>query len=59
MKFEFTLFLSDEEKHGHHLELPLFLKMMSEQFLAPGGLTAMLSVFKLVSFNLVHPGSWL
>ena len=45
MKFE-TLFMSDEEKHGHHFDLSLFFNI-SMQFLAPGGL----SVFKLVSCN--------
>ena len=29
-----TLFMSDEKKHGHHFELPLFCNM-SKQFLAP------------------------
>ena len=38
MKFK-TLFMSDKEKHGHHFDLPLFLKM-SKQFLAPWGLSA-------------------
>ena len=37
-KFE-TLFLSNEEKHGHRFDLPLFFNM-SQQFLAPGGLSA-------------------
>ena len=36
-----TLFMSDadEEKHGHHFDLPLFFNI-SMQFLAPGGLSA-------------------
>ena len=38
MKFK-TLFMSDEEKHGHHFDLPLFFNM-SRQFLAPVGLSA-------------------
>ena len=38
MKFK-TLFMSDEEIHGHHFDLPLFLNM-SRQFFAPGGLSA-------------------
>ena len=37
MKFK-TLFMSDEEKHAHHSDLPLFLNM-SKQFFAPGGLS--------------------
>ena len=37
MKFK-TLFMSGEEKHGNHLDLPLFFNS-SKQFLAPGGLT--------------------
>ena len=31
--------MSDEKKHGHHFDLPLFFNM-SKQFLAPGGLSA-------------------
>ena len=31
--------MSDEEKHGHHFDLPPFFNM-SKQFLAPGGLSA-------------------
>ena len=31
-----TLFMSDEEKHGHHFDLPIFFNYMSKQFLAPG-----------------------
>ena len=38
MKF-LTLFMSDEEKYGHHFDLPLFFNM-SKQFLAPRGLSA-------------------
>ena len=38
MKFK-TLFMSDEEKHGHHFDLPLFVNI-SKQFLVPGGLSA-------------------
>ena len=38
MKFK-TLFMSDEEKNGHHFDLPLFVNI-SKQFLAPGGLSA-------------------
>ena len=38
MKFK-TLFMSGEEKHGHHFDLTLFFSM-SKQFLAPGGLSA-------------------
>ena len=38
MKFK-TLFMSDEDKHGRHFDLPLFFNM-SKQFLAPGGLNA-------------------
>ena len=34
-----TLFMSDDEKHGHHFDLPLFFNI-SKQFLAPGGLSA-------------------
>ena len=34
-----TLFMSDEEKHGHHFDLPLFFNI-SMHFLAPGGLSA-------------------
>ena len=34
-----TLFMSDDKKHGHHFNLPLFLNT-SKQFLAPGGLSA-------------------
>ena len=34
-----TLFMSDEEKHGHHFDLQLFFNI-SKQFLAPGGLSA-------------------
>ena len=33
MKFK-TLFMSGEEKHGHHFDLPLFFNML-KQFLAP------------------------
>ena len=29
-----TLFMSDEEKHGHHFDLPLFFNI-TMQFLAP------------------------
>ena len=43
-----TLFMSDEEKHGHHFDLQLFFNI-SKQFLAPGGLSADCCVFKLVS----------
>ena len=48
-----TLFMSDDEKHGHHFDLPLFLDNImsnSKQFLAPvpAGVWV-LSVFKLVS----------
>ena len=47
MKFK-TLFMSDE-KHGHHFDLPLLFNM-SNQCLAPaGGLSLVLSVFKLLS----------
>ena len=40
-----TLFIQrDEEKHGHHFDLPLFFNMsnnnMSKLFLAPGGFSA-------------------
>ena len=38
MKFK-TLFMSDEEKHGHHFDLPIFFNV-SKQFLAPGGFSA-------------------
>ena len=38
MKFK-TLFMSDEEKHGHHFDLPLYFNMI-KQFLTPGGLSA-------------------
>ena len=38
MKFK-TLFISDEEKHGHTFDLPLFF-YISMQFLAPRGLIA-------------------
>ena len=38
MKFK-TLFMSDEEKLGHHFDLSLFFNI-SMQFLAPGGLSA-------------------
>ena len=31
--------MSDEEKQGHHFDLPLFFNM-SKQLLAPGGLSA-------------------
>ena len=48
-----TLFMSGEEKHGHYFDLRLFF-IMSKQFLAPGGLRSVLSVFKLVSCK---PGS--
>ena len=34
-----TLFMIDEEKYGHHFDLPLFFNM-AKQFLAPGGLNA-------------------
>ena len=34
-----TLFMSDEEKHGHHFDLLLFFNI-SKQILAPGGLSA-------------------
>ena len=33
-----TLFMIDEEKYGHHFDLPLFFNM-AKQFLAPGGLS--------------------
>ena len=42
-----TLFMSDEEKQGHHFDLPFFFNM-SKQYLAAEGL----SVFKLVSCKL-------
>ena len=32
--------MSDEEKHGHHFDLPLFFNYMSKQFLVPGGMSA-------------------
>ena len=35
-----TLFMSDEEKHGHYFDLPLYFCYMSKQFVAPGGLSA-------------------
>ena len=38
MKFK-TLFMSDEEKLGHHFDWPLFFNM-SKPFLAPGALSA-------------------
>ena len=38
MKFK-TSFMSDEEKHSHHFDLPPFFNM-SKQSLAPGGLSA-------------------
>ena len=38
MKFK-TLFMIDEEKHGHHFHLSLFFNK-SKQFLGPGGLSA-------------------
>ena len=38
--------MSDEEKHDHNFDLPLFFNM-SKQFLAPGVLVVI--VFKLVS----------
>ena len=34
-----TLFMSSDEKHSHHFDLPPFFNM-SKQFLAPGGLSA-------------------
>ena len=37
VQFE-TLFMSDEEKHGHHFDLPIFFNM--SHFFAPGGLSA-------------------
>ena len=46
MKFKKTLFMSDEEKHGHHFDLPLFFNM-SKKFLAPR--VWVMNVFKLVS----------
>ena len=44
-----TPLMSDEEKHGHHFDLPLFFNI-SMQFLAPGGLSTE-CVNKLVSCN--------
>ena len=38
MKFK-TLFMGEEEKHGHNFGLPLFFNKF-KQFLAPGGLSA-------------------
>ena len=38
MKFK-TPFMSGEEKHGHHFDLPLFFNM-SKNFLVPGRLSA-------------------
>ena len=49
MKFK-TLFMSDEEKHGHYFCLlsSFLICDMSKQFLAPEGLSAALCVFKLI-----------
>ena len=47
MKFK-TIFMSNEEKHGHHFDLPLFFNI-SMQIFDPGMGVWVLSVFKLVS----------